>query len=192
MLNWDCDSLLTLLNCHKDSLRGVLMGNDINQEIIMNYANEEPTVLARKLGITVTNLRKKASRLGLKKTTVSNKIVDAKKLCSCCNRWLEVGKFNKDKYQPNNLDYRCRSCRKLPPKTVTKTVLTHDKCNGSMAFNKPKTANPIIIRSGGEYLKCKSCLEVKALSNFHRDKGNLSGHKNFCKKCIAEKKSHKI
>lgn len=157
----------------------------INNEIMKNYLTEDTKKLAKRLGLTEVNLRKKASRLGLKKGTVTNAVIDGKKLCSCCGKMLDISHFNKDKYQPNGLDYRCRNCRfKATQKPVAKTV---SKKN-SMAFNKRKTTNPVVLVNGIESLKCKSCNKVKALGEFHKDKNNISGHKNFCKVCVSKKK----
>lgn len=157
----------------------------INNEIMKNYLTEDTKKLAKRLGLTEVNLRKKASRLGLKKGTVTNSVINGKKLCSCCGKMLDISNFNKDKYQPNGLDYNCKKCRlKGNKKTVTKSVLK----NNSMAFNKRKTTNPVVLVNGIQSLKCKSCNEVKALTEFHKDKNNVSGHKNFCKICVSKKK----
>lgn len=160
----------------------------VNNKIIECYTSEEHSVLANKLGITLTNLRKKASRLGIKKGTVSNNIVNGKKLCSKCKQLLKVDKFNKDKYQPNGLDYQCRRCRKTKEEPVIKTVQKNRNKNNDMAFNKRKTLNPVIVVRGVESLRCKACNEVKPLTEYHKDKNNKSGHKNFCKACVSRKK----
>lgn len=163
----------------------------MNDEIIKCYETEDITALAKRLGITVVNLRKKASRLGVKKSTISNKIIDNKKRCACCGQWLEIDKFNKDKYQPNGLDYYCKKCRTTKPKkSVTKTVSKNKNSHNdsNMSFHKKKTHNPIVIVDGIECLRCKSCEQIKPLDQFHKDKNNKSGHKNFCKSCVSAKK----
>ena len=58
----------------------------------------------------------------------------------------------------------------------------------SVKFNKDKRRNPIISVDGVECLKCKSCEKIKPLNEFHKDKNNHHGHKNFCKECVKNKK----
>lgn len=169
------------------------MNNEYIKHEIREYYKRENTIkLAKRLGLTVTNLRKKASRLGIKKEAKTNKImVGESKLCSRCKKILPVSEFRKDKYQLNGLDYNCKSCRKLAltHKTVLKTVLKpKNNSQNSIKFNKSKKHNPVITVNGIESLKCKACENIKPLNQFHKDKNNLSGHKNFCKSCIAEKR----
>ncbi|WP_283695105.1 hypothetical protein [Clostridium perfringens] len=173
------------------------MNNEYIKEQIREYYKREDTVrLAKRLGLTVQNLRKKASRLGIKKEPKTNRVVAGEcKLCSKCGEILPLIEFRHDKYQPNGLDYNCKSCRAQAKlnKTVTKTVLNSKNChkdssNNSIKFNKSKARNPIVLVNGIESLKCKSCYQIKPLNNFHKDKNNSHGHKNFCKECVKNKK----
>ena len=80
----------------------------INSEILRCYAIEDNSNLSKKLSISESYLRVKAKRLGVKKitTTKSNKIVNGRKKCACCQRVLPVNKcFRNDKYQPLGKDY---------------------------------------------------------------------------------------
>lgn len=81
--------------------------SDLNNEIRRCYPSEDSEILAERLGLTVNNLRRKAARMGIKKTraTITNEIVNNKKLCPKCCKTKDVSQFNKDKYQPNDLDY---------------------------------------------------------------------------------------
>lgn len=166
----------------------------MNNEILKCYETEDITALAERLGITVVNLRKKASRLGVKKTTVSNKIVDNKKRCACCNKWLDISNFNHDKYQPNGLDYYCKSCRKTKPKSVTKTVEVVNK-PVTKTVNKNKSTSvklnvnhrrlQTILVNGVESRTCKKCNATKPLTDFYEGKG-------VCKACILQAKRERL
>ena len=81
--------------------------SQINDEIRRCYPTEDSVVLANRLGLTPNNLRRKAARMQVKKIrpTITNEIVDGKKLCPKCCKIKDVSQFNKDKYQPNDLDY---------------------------------------------------------------------------------------
>lgn len=163
----------------------------INSEIWKYYRVENTSELAKRLGLTVTNLRKKASRLGIKKDLKTNKIVVGEyKLCSRCKKILPISSFRKDKYQPNNLDYNCKECRKKFLRIIQKSTKEKNLCTKSMAFGKKKTRNPVLLVEGEQCLRCKSCEKILPIENFHRDKNNHHGHKNFCKSCISEKKSN--
>lgn len=171
----------------------------LKQQIRTRYTNEDSEKLAKDLGISIQYLRVLAKRLHLKKGvhTITNEIVNNRKLCPCCNKILSVEKFNKDKYQPNNLDYYCRSCRnrnktKLQENKKNTTKISKENQKVSMAFNKKKTRNPVVIINNISSLKCKSCNKYKSLDEFHKDNANLSGHKNFCKECIKNKKQKNI
>ena len=172
------------------------MNNEYIKEQIREYYKRKDTVrLAKRLGLTVQNLRKKASRLGIKKEPKTNRVVAGEgKLCSKCGKMLPLEEFRKDKYQPNGLDYNCKTCRKSAEiiKPVTKTVPNSKNCLYdsfySTKFNKSKKHNPVVLVDGVESLKCKNCEKIKPLNEFHKDKNNSHGHKNFCKQCVKNKK----
>lgn len=172
------------------------MNNEYIKEQIREYYQREDTAkLAKRLGLTVTNLRKKASRLGLKKEPKTNRVVAGEgKLCSKCGKMLPLEEFRKDKYQPNGLDYNCKTCRKsaaitnIAPKTILNSKNCHKDSFHSVKFNKDKRRNPIIRVGDTDCLRCKSCEKIKPLSAFHKDKNNSHGHKNFCKECVKNKK----
>ena len=173
----------------------ILNNEYINQQIREYYEGEDNTKLAKRLGLTVSNLRKKASRLGLKKQLKTNRVVIGEgKLCSKCGKMLPLEEFRKDKYQPNGLDYNCKTCRKsaaitnIAPKTILNSKNCHKDSFHSVKFNKDKRRNPIIRVGDTDCLRCKSCEKIKPLSAFHKDKNNSHGHKNFCKECVKNKK----
>lgn len=176
--------------------------NHLKQQIKFRYANEDSEKLARDLGISVQYLRVLAKRLSLKKglRTVTNEIVDGKKLCPKCCNTLSVGEFNQDKYQPNNLDYWCRSCRHKSIKTKKETVINNsfkdaNNKSKSMAMGIKKTFNPIIkVKDNNnnwvDGLKCKGDFcnhSEKPLSEFYEDKNNVNGYKNVCKYCLKKR-----
>ena len=178
--------------------------NQINDEIRRCYPTEDSIVLAQRLGLTPNNLRRKASRLGIKKNkvTITNEIINGKKLCPKCCKIKEVSQFNKDKYQPNNYDYWCRECREKARKkaieTVHKDSLLKDKVsqNGSMKFGIQKTRNPIIkvINEHGNLvdgLRCKGDFcnhSKKPLNEYYPDSNNINGVKNICKYCMKKRR----
>ena len=172
------------------------MNNEyINQQIREYYKGEDTVKLAKRLGLTVQNLRKKASRLGIKKEPKTNRVVAGEgKLCSKCKRVLPLTEFRKDKYQVNGFDYNCKTCRKsaaitnIAPKTILNSKNCHKDSFHSVKFNKDKRRNPIIRVGNTDCLRCKSCEKIKPLSAFHKDKNNSHGHKNFCKECVKNKK----
>ncbi|MFG5867286.1 hypothetical protein [Clostridium perfringens] len=179
----------------------------INQQIKEKYTTEDSTELAKKLGITLAYLRVKAKRLGVKKgsRTITNEIINGEKLCPKCCKMLSIDNFNKDKYQPNGLDYWCRSCRaksinKKKKKTemhisFNKNSKVSENVRTSMAFGIKKTHNPIIkiLDNDGKIidgLRCKGDFcnnSEKPLSEFYKDKNNSNGHKNVCKYCMKMK-----
>ena len=71
------------------------MNNEYIKEQIREYYKREDTVrLAKRLGLTVQNLRKKASRLGIKKEPKTNRVVAGEcKLCSKCGEILPLIEF---------------------------------------------------------------------------------------------------
>ncbi|MGU9204147.1 hypothetical protein ACV3YL_13605 [Clostridium perfringens] len=174
----------------------------IKNQIIKYYpTSSDDVALAASLNISLNSLRNRASRLGIKKLTVSNHIENHEKKCSMCKEIKPIWAFRRDKNQPNGYDYNCKECRANPRKAAPKTEIIsvfepqqdHDE---SMAFHIKKTHNPIIkvLNSEGQWvdgLKCKGnfCNHAeKPLSEFHKDKNNPSGHKNVCKFCIKERK----
>lgn len=178
-------------------------GREYIKNQIINYypTSDDDVALAKKLNISLNSLRLRASRLGVKKLSVSNKIENHQKRCSMCKEIKSIGAFRRDKNQPNGFDYNCKSCRESPIKAAPKTEIIsvfepQHQGDDSMAFHIKKTHNPIIkvLNSEGEWvdgLKCKGtyCNHAeKPLSEFHRDKNNPSGHKNVCKFCISERK----
>lgn len=177
----------------------------INQQIREKYTTEDSIELAKKLGITLAYLRVKAKRLGVKKgsRSITNEIVNGEKLCPKCCKMLTIDNFNKDKYQPNGLDYWCRACRSKAISTKKKKTEMHISLNKnkfenvqtSMAFGVKKTHNPIIkiLDDNGKIvdgLKCKGdfCNHTeKPLNEFYPDKNNINGYKNICKYCMKMK-----
>lgn len=170
----------------------------LKQQITSRYTNEDSENLARDLGISVQYLRVLAKRLGLKKglRTVTNEIINGKKLCPKCCKTLAIGEFNKDRYQPNNLDYWCKSCRKKSIETKNKTVINNSfNKKQSMAMGLKKNYNPIIkVKNHNgilvDGLKCKGdfCNHAeKPLSEFYTDKNNVNGYKNVCKSCLKKR-----
>ena len=98
-----------MLNCSYRQLGEwfTLKKSQINDEIRRCYPTEDSIVLANRLGLTPNNLRRKAARMQIKKIrpTITNEIIGGMKLCPNCSKMKPLDKFNKDKYQPNNLDY---------------------------------------------------------------------------------------
>lgn len=170
----------------------------LKQQIKSRYANEDSEKLAGDLAISVQYLRVLAKRLNLKKglRTVTNEIVNGKKLCPKCCKTLAIGEFNKDKYQPNNLDYWCRSCRHKSIKTKKETVINNSfNKKQSMAMGVKKNYNPIIkIKDSNgiwiDGLRCKGDFcnhSEKPLNEFYTDKNNVNGYKNVCKYCLKKR-----
>lgn len=170
----------------------------INKQIRKHYSTGDLLQLSLTLGLTIENIRVKAGRLGLKRVC-GNDLIDGQfKYCPCCKQTLDIGKFNKDKYQRAGYDYYCRDCRKLKklnkmrgyetPAPKERIVMQPR----NMSFNLGREANPIIVKDNEKYLKCKSCEEVKPLTEFHKDKGNKHGHKNYCKECLRLKRLQKL
>lgn len=178
-----------------------MKSSPINDEIIRSYATEDSVILARRLGITVNNLRRKAARLGIKKkrVIVTNEIVDEHKLCPKCSRILPVYSFNRDKYQANGFDYWCRECRHKMRFVSNKTVLkdslkNNDSINKSMAFGIKKNRNPVFKRidSNGNEVDmktCKVCRKDKLLEEFHYADKAKGTRKNICKLCLKDKRT---
>ena len=173
----------------------------IKNEIIKNYGYGNDAELCARLGISLNSLRNRASRLGLKKLTVSNRIIGHEKKCSRCGEVKPLSQFRRDKNQPNGYDYNCKSCRMNPPKVIAKTdkisvfTATNEKHEARFGFRR--NYNPIIeITLNGKKvnaLKCKSCEEVKPLACFPRDKANVNGYKNICKACVkAQREARKL
>lgn len=173
----------------------------IKNEIIKNYGYGNDAELCARLEISLNSLRNRASRLGLKKLTVSNRIINGTKKCSRCGEVKPLGQFRRDKNQPSGYDYNCKSCRINPPKATPKTdkisVLGTAAKTSDARFGFRKNYNPIVKMwlNGREVdaLKCKSCEEVKPLACFSKDKANTNGYKNICKACIkAQKQARKL
>lgn len=169
----------------------------IISQICKYYKIEESNLLAKRLGITDGNLRKIASRLKIKKP-LKVLISDGFKECTRCKKKLPINNFRRDRSQPTGFDYNCKTCRKLKVNT-NDFVSIYDRVGGGVGvkpknivqaggFGKKKTRNPITYINGQPYLKCKACEEVLTLDSFHKDKNNISGHKNFCKSCVKIKK----
>lgn len=176
----------------------------INNQIKTYYSTEDSVQLSRRLGITLEYLRVRAKRLNCKKgtRTVTNEIINGEKLCPNCGKILPIQDFNRDKYQPNNYDYWCRSCRHnaiLKKNETAKNNKISDSTRGvnNMAFGVKKTRNPIvrILDDRGILvlgLKCKACLKEKPLSDFYKlhrdDSDDTFKRKNICIQCMKEKR----
>ena len=163
---------------------------EIKKEILRCYESEDTEHLARRLGLTKSNVIKIANRNGVTKRLQVNKIIDNKKLCPCCGKMLSLNNFTKDKYQANNISYLCRECRlkKIKTKATAPTVVEHKNTNSCMAFGIRKNRNPIIIQNGVQCLKCKACNNIKPLDAYYKAPGNVNGYKNTCIECIKKKK----
>ena len=173
----------------------------IVNEIVAHYEHENTYDLAKRLHLSEGCVRQIARRRGIKKgsRTITNAIIDGKKLCPCCSRMLDVDScFYHDKYAPNNRMYYCIECRKKKAlekakKTIENTVkavketVQEAKVKVSMAFHKRKTRNPIVEINGVKSLRCKECREYKPLDAFYVAKGNISGRMNFCITCFLKK-----
>ena len=171
--------------------------NTILDELILErYIEEDVLTLSIELGISETNLRVRASRLGIKKGSISNRIVDGNyKKCSRCKCVKALECFRRDKYQPSGYDYNCIECREESKKIKEMDIEErralyndYDPARVDMSFNKGNKQNKIIERNGVQYLKCKSCNQYLTLDYFHKDKKASHGHKNYCKHCIKRKK----
>ena len=165
----------------------------VKNEIRRCYTEEDADSLSCRLGISKGNLRQIARRLGLKKGTKANKIIEGKKKCSRCEKWLLLSHFWKDKYQPNHYDYICIKCRNNHNGVIenrkSNSPLHCNNYSGSMAFGAKKSHNPIIMIDGIKYLKCKGdCGKIKPLNEFNKDSRNTNKVKNFCKECLKYKR----
>lgn len=173
--------------------RGVVrrvVSEEKKKEILKCYETEDADKIAKRLGLTKANVIKIANRAGVTKRLQTNKIIDNKKLCPSCRRMLTLENFTKDKYQANNISYLCRECRlkKIKAKAEAPKVIEHKHKNNSMAFGIRKNRNPIIIKDGIRYLRCKVCKEIKTLDSYYKAPGNSTGYKNTCISCIKKKR----
>lgn len=173
----------------------------IKEEIRRCYTEEDSDSLSFRLGISKGNLRQIARRLGLKKGTKANKIIEGKKKCSECGEWLPISRFWKDKYQPNNYDYLCIECRNkrndIFKNSKSNPPLPCNNDRGSMAFGVNKKHNPIIMIEDehGNIIKgkrCKGCKINKPLTAFNKlhkeDSDDTENRKNICKECLKNKR----
>lgn len=158
----------------------------INDYILIHYKSRSTESLAKELNISVANLQKRASRLGIKKESVANAIVDGKKLCCICHQMKDITEFRKDKYQNTNvpglhLDYRCKECRNTK-RTKEEKEPTIVRKGNSYAFHRRKTKSVII----NEHIKCRGfCRSWKHKDEFSVDmKNKVHNRKNYCKKCM--------
>ena len=153
----------------------------INEQIKLRYQTEDTESLAKSLEISVYNLQKRASRMQIKKGTKANKIIDGKKLCCVCGQFKDAyTEYRIDRYQPNNLDYRCKECRKkIDKKEIDKEPVIVLR-NGRWAFHRKRTVNPMI--SG--MIKCRGfCRKWKYADEFAIDRKMSHGHVNYCREC---------
>lgn len=167
----------------------------LNALITARYEKEDVKTLAEDLGITISNLRVRASRLGLKKGSISNKIEGGMKHCPKCDKIKPLESFNRDKYQPNGYDYYCRACRNemktfkaMDIEEKRALYNDYDPSRVDMAFNKGHKVNKVVVHNGVEYLRCKMCNQYLTLDHFHKDKKASHGHKNYCKSCLRKKR----
>ena len=171
----------------------------INEEIRKHYHDEDLEILAKRLGISYNALRKRASRMGVKKGTISNEItVDGLKLCCICNKMKPISSFRKDRCQPNNIDYRCKQCRKeerkkedkrnvMLPDGFTVPYCVHLSKKGTLAFHHNRTINPVVYKDGIPYIRCRGfCKKLKTFDAFSIDRKMTHGHVNYCKKCMCK------
>lgn len=167
-----------------------MVSEEKKKEILKCYETEDADKIAKRLGLTKANVVKIANRAGVTKRLQTNKIIDGKKLCPSCRRMLTLNHFTKDKYQANNISYLCRECRlkKIKAKAEVPQKIEHKNTNNGMAFGIRKNRNPIIIKDGMRYLKCKVCNKVKPLEAYYKAPGNINGYKNTCIECIKKKR----
>lgn len=167
-----------------------MVSEEKKKEVIRCYETEDADKIAKRLGLTKANVVKIANRAGVTKRLQVNKIIDDKKLCPSCRQMLTLENFTKDKYQANNISYLCKKCRlkKTKAKATAPTVVEHKNIINGMAFGIRKNRNPIILKDGIQYLKCKVCNNVKPLDAYYKASGNTNGRKNTCIECIKKKK----
>lgn len=164
----------------------------INSQIIKYYAETDTVLLARRLGLTVGNLRTKARRLGVRKIRV-NEIINGKKKCPHCTQMKSVEAFRRDKYQANCYDYYCKSCRAIIKKKQDGLMNTKAIEKNSLAFGKGKAVNPIVYKDDEPYLLCKSCEVLLPIEEFNKDNANAtSGRRNTCRTCEYLKRRNLI
>lgn len=154
----------------------------IDEQIRLFYTKESNKILAERLGLSEVNLRKRASRLGIRKGTIANKIINGWKLCCICGKFKPVKAFRKDRCQPNHIDYRCKRCRKLKALgLIPDEPVIVQKRSGKWGFNHARTKNPVV---NGK-IKCRGfCKKWKWLdTDFSIDRKMSHGHVNYCKEC---------
>lgn len=149
----------------------------INAQIIKYYPTENSIKLADRLGISVSHLRVKARRLGVKKIRV-NEIINGKKKCPHCGLMRDIECFDRDVYQANFYSYFCKTCR-----SILRKVDKIEKEPDTLGFGKGKKANEVVIINDKEYLKCKSCNRTQPITEYSLDRKMSHGHRNTCKAC---------
>ena len=162
--------------------------------LIDNYPTMPTKELAKVLGITENNLRRKASFYKLKKLG-NYSVVDNKKECATCKELLPLEEFYKDCWNNSGYRYQCKKCYNAPsiiPKTIIKNDLNYRNIYGNCCNNNGKGAiekvknrprNPVIIKDGLEGKVCNRCKEWKGLDAYSKDRKGIAGRKATCKEC---------
>jgi len=163
----------------------------IKEQIINNYPFLDNEILADKLGISVVNLRRKASVLGIKKAS-PYEIYNGKKLCSICEKQLPIEEFFKDSWNKSGYRYECKSCyEKKHGKQQEAPAPEEPKVNNYKSKTLYETKvlvthrpmNPIVYQGGIKGKVCNGCKTWKPLTDYGKDKKGIAGVRARCKEC---------
>ncbi|HLG28368.1 MAG TPA: hypothetical protein VI423_11325, partial [Paenisporosarcina sp.] len=98
-------------------------------------------------------------------------IIIIEKLCSYCKIKKPVCDFGKDKYSVDKYINKCKQC---------KNELIRAQNRPEIERRKIERHNKIANRSAK---KCNTCLLVKCLDEFYKNKNSVDNHVNTCKDC---------
>ena len=90
------------------------------------------------------------------------------KKCQVCNEFKEHSSFNKDRTNPDGLNYRCSDCNNKRLKQYREKIKESNKKGKG---NKIKSKH------------CNSCNQIKSIKNFSKDITKLGGFSNYCRGC---------
>ncbi|HSQ87767.1 hypothetical protein [Romboutsia sp.] len=158
--------------------------------LLDNYAYMPEDELSTLIGCSAPALRKKASRLHIKKAT-NNMVIDGdQKYCTYCKTFHSIEDFYKDRHANGGYQYYCKRYYKSHNPRETTTPLKNKSHNPreGIDFQLDWKHNPTVIVEGKECIKCKVCGNTLELNNFYKNSNMINGRVNVCKTCYKNKK----
>lgn len=105
------------------------------------------------------------------------KIVITSQICSCCLTDKPTSDFSRDSGKQTGYATQCKACSHIKQVAYRHRIYAAVELRQSMLT--PEQLTDYLTNT----LECRTCHEHKPLTEFHRQKGSVTGYRNQCKPC---------